>query len=82
MKRDLCEYCGGPIKQQTKRVDHRWKGRLVVIEKVPVGVCQNCGERYYDAAVLRRLDLMSQGKVGSIGRISVPVADYARAVVA
>ncbi len=82
MKRDPCEYCGGPIKQQKARVDHRWKGRLIVIEKVPVGVCQECGERFYDAAVLRRLDHMAQGKVGSVGRISVTVADYARAVAA
>lgn len=82
MKRDSCEYCGGHVKQRKARVDHRWKGVLIVVEKVPVGVCQLCGERYYDAPVLHRLDLMAQGKVGSIGRISVAVADYSRAVAA
>ncbi|MBI3553157.1 MAG: YgiT-type zinc finger protein [Elusimicrobia bacterium] len=82
MKNDPCEYCGGSVKQRKARVDHRWKGALVVVEKVPVGVCRRCGERYYDASVLRRLDLMAQGKVGSVGRISVPVGDYSRAVAA
>ena len=82
MKRDSCEYCGGQIKQQKVRVDHRWKDRLIVIEKVPVGVCRECGERYYAAVVLRRLDQMAQGKVGSVSRISVVVADYARVVAA
>jgi hypothetical protein len=55
---------------------------LVVVEKVPVGVCLRCGERSFDAAVLRRLDLMARGKVGSVGHISVPVADYSRAIAA
>ena len=82
MKSDPCEFCGGPIKQRKVRVDHRWKGLLVVVEKVPVGVCQRCGERYYDASVLHRLDMMAQGKVGSVGRLSVPVADYSRAIAA
>ena len=82
MKHDPCESCGGPIEQRKVRVDHRWKGALIVVEKVPVGVCQNCGERYYDASVLRKLDLMAQGKVGLVGKISVAVADYSRAVAA
>ena len=82
MKHDPCEYCGGPVKQRKVRVDHRWKGVLIVVENVPVGVCHNCGERYYDAAVLRKLDLMAQGEVGSISRISVVVADYSRAIAA
>ena len=82
MKQDPCEYCGGIIKQRKVRVDHRWRGALMVVEKVPVGVCSKCGERYYDASVLRKLDLMSQGQVGSIRRIQVVVADYSRAVAA
>jgi YgiT-type zinc finger domain-containing protein len=79
MKHDPCEYCGGSIKQRKVRVDHRWKGTLIVVEKVPVGLCRKCGGRYYDSSVLRRLDLMAQGEVGSVGRISVVVADYALA---
>jgi len=82
MKNDPCEYCGGPVKQRKARVDHRCKGALVVVENVPVGVCQLCGERYYAAAVLRRLDLVAQGKAGSVRHISVPVADYSRAIAA
>jgi len=81
-KRDPCEHCGGRIQRRKVRVDHRWKRVLIVVENVPVGVCRECGERYYDASVLRRLDLMAQGRVGSVGRISVPVADYSRAAAA
>ena len=75
-----CEYCGSRVKEQRIRVDHRWKGVLVVVEKVPVGVCTGCGERYYDASVLRQLDQIAHGKVGTVRLIKVPVTDYRRAV--
>lgn len=80
MTYDNCEYCGGRVKEQKVRVDHRWKGNLVVVEKVPVGVCIRCGERYYDSSVLRRLDHIVKGKVGCVREIRVPVADFSRAV--
>ena len=79
MKRDACENCGGSVLSRKARVDHRWKGRLIVVEGVPVGVCRRCGERYYDAAVLRRLDFMARDKRVGARRILVPVADYAPA---
>ncbi|MBI4056147.1 MAG: type II toxin-antitoxin system MqsA family antitoxin [Elusimicrobia bacterium] len=82
MSYDHCEYCKGQVREQKVRVDHRWKGSLTVVEKVPVGVCDHCGERYYDASVLHRLDLIAKGKVGSVRHIKVPVADYSQAVAA
>jgi YgiT-type zinc finger domain-containing protein len=82
MKYDSCEYCGGQVAEKKIQVDHRWKGHLIVVEKVPVGICARCGERYYDGTVLRRLNLMAQGKVASVGHIRVPVADYSRVAAA
>ncbi len=82
MTYDKCEYCDGRVRERKVRVDHRWKGTLVVVEKVPVGVCTGCGERYYSAPVLHHLDLIAKGKVGSIGKIQVQVADYSRALAA
>ena len=82
MTYDNCEYCDGKVRDRKVRVDHRWKGLLIVVEKVPVGVCTRCGERYYPAPVLRQLDLIAQGKVGSVREIRVPVADFTRAIAA
>jgi YgiT-type zinc finger domain-containing protein len=78
MKFDPCEYCDGKVKPDIARVDHWWKGSLTVIENVPVGICSQCGERYYEAAVLRQMDRIAQGKVGSVRRITIPVSDYRR----
>ena len=80
--KDACEYCKGPIKIRKIRVDHWWKGKLIVIKNVPVGVCARCGERYYEAKVLRQLDRIAQGKVGSLRHIKVPVSDYQHAIAA
>lgn len=82
MRYDKCEYCRATVKERKVRVDHRWKEVLIVVEKVPVGVCTKCGERYYSATVLRRLDRIAQGKVGAVRVMKVPVADYARVIAA
>ena len=82
MKYDPCEYCDGKVKKQKARIDHWWKGKLFVIEKVPVGVCSHCGERYYEAGVLRQLDRIAQGKVGSIRHVTISVSDYQRVIAA
>lgn len=50
-----CEHCGGLVRE---RVFHRevlrHKGSFVVLEHVPIGVCEKCGARYFDASVVRR----------------------------
>ena len=82
MKNDPCEYCDGQVKKQKVRVDHWWKDKLVVIENVPVGVCSRCGERYYGAEILHRLDRIAQGKVASVRQMKISVADYNRIMAA
>ena len=82
MKYDPCEYCDGQVKKQNVRVDHWWKSKLVVIENVPVGVCSRCGERYYEADILRRLDRIAQGEVASVRQMKMSVADYRRIMAA
>jgi len=42
-----CEHCSGTVRE--RRVDRealRHKGSFVVLENVPVGVCDRCGARY------------------------------------
>ena len=82
MRYDPCEYCGGSIKEQKVRVDHRWKKKLIVVENTPVGVCTRCGERYFSASVLHQLDSIAKGEVGSVRTIKVAVANYTQAIAA
>lgn len=52
-----CFFCGGDVKQVTAgNFDYRLEGKLYVIKRVPAGLCLQCGEKYLDAEVSRRLN--------------------------
>jgi YgiT-type zinc finger domain-containing protein len=42
------------------RKQHWHRGKLYLIENVDAEVCQECGERYYHARTLDRLDALVQ----------------------
>ena len=71
-----CEYCDGTVRQR-KVIDDYWTDEgLVIIEDVPVGVCDRCGERYYDARVLQEMARIA-GRRGAIERtIQVPITRF------
>lgn len=61
-----CEHCEGIVhERRVPREAVRHKGSFVILEDVPIGICDNCGARYYHASVLRR--------AAEIGRRLVPV---------
>ena len=61
---DGCDYCGGRLRRKTVTLDMRRQGRWMVFENLPASVCQECGERYYDAKVLKRVEaIFVAGKV-------------------
>ena len=41
-----CSFCGGQVKSERVELDYRYKGKLHIFQKVPAGVCQQCGEKY------------------------------------
>ena len=70
-----CYFCGGKVVERIVELEYRWKGRLYLIEGVPAGVCQQCGEKYFTAHVSEAIDRSIEAK--EIKRtISVPVMEY------
>jgi len=53
--------------------------QLVIIENVPVGVCQHCGERYYPASVVEAMEHIAQSRAEPERTIIVPVRQYQEA---
>ncbi|MDZ7666976.1 MAG: type II toxin-antitoxin system MqsA family antitoxin [Desulfotignum sp.] len=54
---EQCFFCNqGVLVDKRVTVDFRWGKRLVIIEDVPVKVCNECGERYYSASVSRKME--------------------------
>lgn len=73
-----CYYCGGEVLEREVDLDFRWGGRLFIIERVPTGVCQQCGERFFTAAVSEELDRLAQStRVDRM--IEVPVKGFQKA---
>ena len=60
-------------------LDFRWGGKLFIIEGVPTGVCQQCGEKFFTATVSEDLDRLV--KSARIDRtVEVPVKVFQKAV--
>jgi YgiT-type zinc finger domain-containing protein len=55
-----CEFCDGETAGRKVRKHHWHRGRLYLIENVEAEVCQECGERYYHARTLDKLDALVQ----------------------
>ena len=54
-----CYFCGGEIVERVIELEYRRKGRLYIIEGGPVGICQQCGEKYFTALVSEAIDRIS-----------------------
>lgn len=73
-----CYYCGGEVLEREVALDFRWGGRLFIIESVPTGVCQQCGEKFFTATVSEELDRLA--KSTQVDRlIEVPVKVFQKA---
>lgn len=74
-----CYFCGGKTRIKNTTVDFRWGDKLVVVENVPVEICEQCGERYYSAEVSKKLDELVLNKKQvkkSLTTIEVPVFNF------
>ncbi len=49
-----CYFCKGKVVEQVTSVDFLWGDDLQIIENVPARICQQCGEKYFEAASLRK----------------------------
>ncbi len=48
--------------QSKVKVDFRWGRKLKVIENVPAGVCQQCGEKYFQSVVYKAMEKLTASR--------------------
>lgn len=73
-----CEHCQGIVRE--RRLDReaiRHKGSFVILEDVPIGVCDQCGARYFHPSVLRRAAEIGRGCVAPVRTVTLPVETFA-----
>jgi len=75
-----CYYCGGTVKETNSSREIWWKETLYILEKVPIGVCLQCGEKVLKPEVAKEIDLILKEKNKPHKIIEVPVYEYERAV--
>jgi YgiT-type zinc finger domain-containing protein len=75
-----CYFCKGKVDQQKVKVDFRWGRKLKVIENVPAGVCQQCGERYFQSAVYKTMEKLAASRTKPAARLTVDVVRFRKAV--
>jgi len=70
-----CVYCGGRIVERPERIDYRYHGQLFILERVPTGVCTQCGEKYFTAEVAKRMEAVASQGGPSVRTVAVPVLE-------
>jgi YgiT-type zinc finger domain-containing protein len=75
-----CYFCKGKVVQAKVNVDFRWGRKLKVIENVPAGVCQQCGEKYFNSAIYKAMEKLASSRVKPSSRLTVDVLRFKEAV--
>lgn len=77
-----CHVCGEKMEERRVKQDFWTKGKLLVIEGVPAGVCPQCGERVVKADIGRTIAaLMTDSKrLRKARTMNVPVIRFAKEI--
>jgi len=73
---DKCYFCKGKVTQQRITIDYRWGEDLFVINDVPAGVCQQCGEKYLSSNVYKELESLAKSKSHLMGEMTVDILAF------
>jgi YgiT-type zinc finger domain-containing protein len=75
-----CSFCGGPVVEERVTVIRFIMQRPIILEDVPAGVCQQCGERYFRGAVVEAMErLLDEPAPSNARQIAVPVLEFVAA---
>jgi YgiT-type zinc finger domain-containing protein len=70
-----CEYCEGTVQPRTvKREAFKHRDGFVILENVSIGICDNCGNRYYSADILHGVHAVATGVQTAERTEQIPVA--------
>lgn len=78
-----CHICNTTLVEKILRQDFWIKDKLVVIEKIPTGVCPQCGEKIVNAEVGTHIAelLKDMNRISKAPTITVPIIKYEEAAV-
>jgi YgiT-type zinc finger domain-containing protein len=69
-----CEYCSGTVQPRlVAREVFKHKLKFVLLENVVIGICDECGNRYYSAEILHTVHEIATGKRKAERLEAIPV---------
>lgn len=73
-----CEYCDGIVQERVvEREAFKHRSGFVILENVPICVCNKCGYRYYHSTLVHRVEEIAARKKSPERMELVPVAAFA-----
>ena len=73
-----CEYCDGIVQEQVVEQEaFKHRNGFVILENVPIGVCNKCDCRYYHSTLLHWVEEIATRKKSPKRMELVPVASFA-----
>jgi YgiT-type zinc finger domain-containing protein len=73
---ERCEYCQGLIIEKIVDLPRRSGSKYILIKNVPVGVCKECGTRYFSANILKTIKAIINGRQKAKKEICIPVYSF------
>ena len=77
-----CSFCSGELEDQLVQYEYRWEGKLFVFEDVPARICRQCGEKYFEAKVVKAMEKAVLDRLEPKRVLQVPVFSYAELIAA
>lgn len=72
-----CTFCSGRVIEKQVQKACWWGDKLLaLVDNVPAGVCEQCGERYYKAKVLKNIENQLKEKKTFDRQVCIPMASY------
>jgi YgiT-type zinc finger domain-containing protein len=68
-----CNLCHGKLKPTLTTYAQWYEGRLIVIERVPALVCEQCGETDYEPDVVERIQAVIWSGAEPVRMMETPV---------
>ncbi len=70
-----CVFCGHDLEIIKKCIEQTINGNHVIIKDVPVYLCRNCFEEYYDDSVLNEIENIVKNQ-NTIDKKVLPIYNY------
>ncbi|HBA27716.1 MAG TPA: hypothetical protein DCY98_10075 [Nitrospinae bacterium] len=73
-----CEICGARMQERLIKQDFWLRGKLIIVEDVPAGVCSRCGEKIVKADIGRLILKLIENsdRIAKSPKISVPAVKF------